>query len=432
MYTLTELRAIAEGANITDGFAEQMSLQEAFNQFILDEAFFGKKPVQKIQDAMDVIYEKVMAKPSIIIQNDPSRRELEKAFCDVFGFKSCSIYWANRPNLDRGPCTIPRAKFLHSGNITYKYGTNQKGFYDNKHELRVFINTDQILFTEGDMTSAEMTAILLHEVGHNFDYSIWALTNQWYMIFNAILNVILNPNNPRVYGRLTGTGLNVLLSELGGVYQALINIDDMLLNVIPPLGSIVRAVKKFGFNVVKALNAILSPVTMVIILPQYIVMTPFRYINNTFLRKGEAYADSFASSYGYSSELATALEKLNLYQTQSTNEDSFLAPFYDLALLQADLITTMTGGHGSTQQRIMRMVEKLDMDLEQSGLSASDKAAIREERAKLMKTYNNFLNADVGIRSDITSSFRTMIDNWYAGKNYMFIPTMDKENTYAK
>ena len=432
MYTLAELRAIAEGTNITDSFAEQMSLQEAFNQFILDEAFFGKKPVQKIQDVMDVIYEKVMDKPSIIIQNDSSRRELEKAFCDVFGFKSCSIYWANRPNLERGPCTIPRAKFLHSGNITYKYGTNQKGFYDNKHELRVFIHTDQILFTEAGMTSAEMTAFLLHEVGHNFDYSIWALIDQWYMIFDAILGVILNPNNPRVYNRLTRVGLSVLLSELGWVYQELITIDDMLLNVIPPLGSIVRAVKKFGFNVEKALNAIFSPVTMARILPQYIVMTPLRYINNTFLRKGEAYADSFASSYGYSSELATALEKLKLYRTQFTNDDSFLAPFYDLALLQTDLITTMTGGHGSTQQRIIRMVDKLDNDLKQSGLSTADRAAISEERARLMKTYNNFLNADAGVRSDITSSFRTMINNWYAGKNYMFIPTIGMDYTYAK
>lgn len=409
-----------------------MSLQEAFNQFILDEAYFGKKPIAKIQTAMDALYDKVMSKPNVIIQNDPTRRDLEKAFCEVFGFKSCSIYWANRPNLGRGPFTVPRAKFLHSGNISYKYGTNQKGFYDDKHELQVFITTDQNLFTEGGLTSAEMTAILLHEVGHNFDYSVWALTNQWYSIFSTIVDVILNPQNPKAYTQLANVSLSVVLSEFGGLYQALLNIDDTLLNVIPPLGVIVRAVQKFGFNVVKALNAILSPVTTALVLPQYIVMTPFRYINNTFLRKGEAYADSFAASYGYSAELGTALEKLSLYQTQSSNEDSFLAPFYDLALLQADIITTMTGGHGSTQQRMMRMVEKLEDDLEQSGLSTADKNAIKEERARLMKTYNNFLNADTGIRSDLTSSFRQMIDNWYAGKNYMFVPTLDKENTYAK
>ena len=49
-YTLSELRAIAEG---TSEFDHMMTMDEAASMYVLDEAFFGKKPVAKIQAAMD-------------------------------------------------------------------------------------------------------------------------------------------------------------------------------------------------------------------------------------------------------------------------------------------------------------------------------------------------------------------------------------------
>ena len=134
-----------------------------------------------------------------------------------------------------------------------------------------------------------------------------------------------------------------------------------------------------------------------------LAFTPFAYIRNLYMRKGEVYADSFAASYGYSAELVSGLEKLNVYMYQDKNaENTFLAPFYDLMMLEADIINTLSGGHGSTQQRSLRMVDKLDKDLEQSNLNAADKAAIKKEKERLLATYGKFMNCDEQVRGVLT------------------------------
>lgn len=437
-YTLSELRAIAEG---TSEFDHMMTMDEAASMYALDEAFFGKKPVAKIQAAMDKIYDAVMKDPNINLQSSPLSKNLEDAFCDVFGFKSCSIYWANREGLSNlagnigsnGPCTIPRAAFLHSGENSFVYGTHKNGFYDNEHTLKVYINTDQTLFTVGGMTSAEVTAILLHEVGHNFDYSLFTVMMQWYNVCNALLNVMMNPTNQRAISKAISVGSTVAIREFGGgVFQTLSNLDDIVMNTIPPIRTLLRMAGKIKFNLMKIINALFSLVKIPL-LPIYIVMSPLMYLKNIGTRKGEVYSDSFAASYGYSEELASALQKLDQYMYADKNANmTFLTPFYDLTLLQAEIIQTCSGGHGSTQQRTLRMIDKLNQDLRDSDLNAADRKAIQDELKRLTDTYDRYVNADEDTRKTMSNTFRKMVDNWYNGKNYMVIPNLLPDQQYAR
>lgn len=443
MYSLKELRLIAEGYSITEGVGEQMSLQEAFNQFILDESYFGKKPIAKIQTAMDIIFEKVSKNSNIDLRNDPSNKELQKAICEQFGFKQCSIYWSNKPYAtDAYTCVC--VKILHTPFITYNHGNNSNGFYDDNHELKVFIDIDQNMITAANMTSEEMVAILLHEIGHNFDYSLWSITGQWCGIFAVITRTVLQPTRKN-FKSATGLGLRIIGVELApGLYQDIRNIDNLIMNTIPPIGIFVRTVSHIGVNVYKLFGSIIKPVKSTIKtikkfknLPVELVMLPFNTLGNlikgTFNRRGEIYADSFAVSYGYGAELATALEKLTVFENQAEwGRDSFIAPFYDFTMLQSDIIDVFTGSGTDTQRRIVNMIGKMDQDLEQSGLSHADIDTIKEERARIVDAYEHYLNAEEGARAELTSSFRQMIDNWYAGKNYMFLPTLDRDNLYAK
>lgn len=417
-----------------------MTLEEAAMLFPLDEAYFGKKPVEKIQKAMDKVYAVVMANPQINLQNAPEARDLEKAFCDVFGVKSCSIYWSNQAGMGlgtKGPRTWPHVKMLHSEDAGLKYGTHSNGFYDKNHVMSMYISTDQTLFTEAGYTSAEMVAMLLHETGHNFDHSMWTLINDWMMICQNILDVITAQPGmviPKAVGAAVGTGIGFAIKEKGrGVIQTLSNIDDMIMNCIPPIGTIMRMVGRVGFNFMKVLLAIFSPVTATLMIPPMILMTPFTHLANLYKRKGEVSADSFAASYGYSSEMVTALEKAEAYMYQQKDaEDSFLTPFYDLAMVQADILNMLMGLHGNTQQRAKRMMDKLDKDLERSTLSAADKAEIKKEKERLMATYDKFMNCDNQVQGALTKIFREMVDSWYAGKNYMFVPILERNTTYAE
>lgn len=42
------------------------------------------------------------------------------------------------------------------------------------------------------------------------------------------------------------------------------------------------------------------------------------------------------------------------------------------------------------------------------------------------------MNCDEQVRGVLTKSFREMIDNWYAGKNYMFVPILERNLSYAE
>lgn len=436
--SIAQLRSVARGEQslesvklLEDCSGRIMTLEETASVFALNEAYFGRKPVEKIQKAMDKIYDLVIANPNVNLQNCPEEKALEKAFCDVFGVKSCSIYWSNTPGLGmgmKGPCTWPAARFLNTGDPGLAYGTNANGFYDKNHVMSLYINTNQTLFSEAGLTSAEMTGILLHEVGHNFDHSIWSIIGDFMKFFDIVIDAMTNPIN------IPKDAASILVAGLGRpVIHIISNADDMIINAIPPIGMIMRMVGRIGFNIMKVLGAILSPITTVVAVPMLLAFTPFAYIRNLYMRKGEVYADSFAASYGYSAELVSGLEKLNVYMYQDKNaENTFLAPFYDLMMLEADIINTLSGGHGSTQQRSLRMADKLDKDLEQSNLNAADKAAIKKEKERLLATYDKFMNCDEQVRGALTKSFREMIDNWYAGKNYMFVPILERNLSYAE
>ena len=224
-----ELRMLAETAN--NDF-NTMTLMEAAELIALDEAFFGKKPIAKIQGAMDIVYDKIYKNADIDLRNDPAAKELQKAVCEVFGFKSCSIYWSNKP-YNTTALTAPRVKFLHAPFITYDHGQNSSGFYDDKHELKVFIDIDQNLITQGHMTSEELVAVILHEIGHNFDYSLWGIADEWCRIFTIIIRTVLRPTKKNVRSA-AATGAHIIGVELApGLYQDIRNIDDIIMNAIP-------------------------------------------------------------------------------------------------------------------------------------------------------------------------------------------------------
>lgn len=159
--------------------------------------------------------------------------------------------------------------------------------------------------------------------------------------------------------------------------------------------------------------------------PLEIMATPFRLFSNTFLRKGEIYADSFAAAYGYGPEQVSALAKLDRFvATTSMDLGPITNVFNDLNLLQREIITTVYMGHGSTLQRALRMKDSLDASLSKSGLSQQDKDAIIKERDRMMKVYNDYISMGSSDQETLCRAYRSMIDSWYNGKSYI-IPPID-------
>lgn len=392
-------------------------------QYVMNETFVGKEPVRDIQKAMDKIREKYMANIRGKLNNTPEDRALEAAIKDLFGFRMVDVFWSDSASIRGGPCTVPNAVIFHNGPAkSYTYGKNQKGFYDKDHELHCVIHMNSSIFDKAGLTSEEAVAVLLHEIGHNFDYSPYSILNTWFEVFMIVINAL--KMNWKV---VINAASNYTFKELGpSVLVRMMNIDTVIADIVPPF----RYVSKFFNTIHGGLSAfgtaVLSPLIFLVAVPTQLINSPFRYILNFFTRKKERYADSFAAMYGYAAEQATALDKL-INDASGVDGVAYNIPvlksLYDLSRLNNEIIAAAMGDHESNQKRVMNMMDMMKEDLKDPNLSPALKKELRIRYDNCVKTYNDMLNLNNDQRDTLTAIFRRMMDNWYAGRNYLFIPS---------
>lgn len=412
---------------------------------IINEAYFGRKPVAKMQEALSDVCAAVREDPYVVLNGSNVARKLEKTICETFGFNSCSIYWSNRPGelfpLASGACTFVQSiGFKFDDNKAYAESRFKDGYYDHNHELDVIIVINQIYIVDGGLTDEEVMAVLLHEIGHNFDHTMWKIFGEWLRLAKRIRSIVklvmMGFYNDAINTAL-GTALGTLLgsTKIGreiAVY--IMNIDNVIMDVIPPLGYIARKIGrpitpiiKLFQNFKRISDDIRWYTSSASNLAIDLAFVPIEYISSTPTRKGEQYADRFAATYGYAKEQMSGLDKLQKYTIVQDGpfHNTILAPFYDLMLMRYDMLAAAYGDHGSNQQRAIWMMKKLDDDMKESGLTPAQKKIILKERDRLAEFYDDYVNEDVEVRNVFTQTFRKMMDSWYNGKPYILFPNLE-------
>ena len=431
-YTIGDLRLLLyEDANYTPP--------------IINEAYLGRAPVAKMQAALSEVCTTVRNDPYVNLNGTNVAKKLETAICDTFGFNSCSIYWSNRPGdmfpLASGACTIVQSVGFNFSEIDRFDDKNFKnGYYDTNHTLDVIIIFNSVYIADAGLTDEEVMAVLLHEIGHNFDHTLWRIFDDWFRVAKGVYHTV-RLAMLGAYASAVGAGLGTILgivlksSKTGReIATYATNIDNVIMDLIPPIGYIARCIGrpltpiiKLFRNVKGAVNKVRRLGTNTVDTVMSIALMPIRYITSTPTRKSEQYADRFAATYGYSAEQLSGLNKLVKYMVVQDGpfNDSLLAPFYDLLMLRYDILSALYGDHGNNQQRAIWMMTKLDNDLKESGLTAAQKKIILKERDRMTAFYDEYVNADVNVRNVFTQTFRKMMDSWYNGKPYILLPNLE-------
>ena len=161
----------------------------------MNEVYLGGSAVAGIQSVMDQIVQVLTDDPSTIMARNPLTKKLEDEVQKAFGFKKVVIEW-----LSTGGVTCLEVsmvvgnygteKFSHMKDPSFKQGNHSKGFYDKDHKGRVYIFMDTGLVTEYGCTSREMMALLLHEIGHSFDYTPARLISDIYNVATMIIGIV--------------------------------------------------------------------------------------------------------------------------------------------------------------------------------------------------------------------------------------------------
>lgn len=252
--------------------------------------------------------------------------------------------------------------------------------------LAMGVNVDVMLCVYLDLTAEELMAIILHEIGHNMDMSVFTLLSR----LPIDMQLLSTGNWAQIITNFVTFGLFDMLG-LGAVLSSVIkSIQVALAKYAPGLLHLSTLYWEIYMNIMTVMKIKNFKNIMNISPDRYVleIINP----NNLFGYASEKYADSFATSYGYGLALSTAFAKLEANGTNYTESTIKNIPglnwVYDLMSVNIGLIYAAVDPHPLTVTRIQSQLTKLKRDAKDPNLNPK----LRKELELQIKDQQNFID----------------------------------------
>lgn len=400
----------------------------------LDEAYYGRDKLYDVQKAADVVCATIRNNPDVSMTDHPANKKLCAELCKVFGFKGCVITWVN-PSLIGGH-TIPSCKIIDTkANRSISSGwTKSKGYYDIEHTMWVFIEMDQLYVSMMGVTGEECVAVILHEIGHNFDNSAWGIVGDLITLSDILIKLLMQTDFSEIGDTVTTAGSIVaILVAKNSVYgrymvNEITRIHDIFIELFPE--KVRHTIRQILYAAGGVMDFIyeLIPVKLIKNIRQYIriadplqvgIILGRKFIINFGTRKQEIFADSFATAYGYGPELSSFLHKMDIWGATSHIVTGPLGNIVDeWALLRRDVLeVVLYDDHGSTAQRTLANITSLNRSMNEAGLSPEEKKIINNEINRLIKMYSQVIKIDDSNRYVLAKGFREIVNTVFDNGN---------------
>ena len=387
------------------------------DNMVLNEAYFGKtKGVLKIEKALGALRRKYMGQYfSKDINLDPGIDDVCRAIEDAFGFGLVQFEVCIEAGINA--FTMPIGTSVDARGSKYMEVDTTNGYrYNKQANFAALLYITSGLFLNEAFTDAEITAIMLHEIGHNFTTSA--------IDYNGNLNVL---NNVLVglytFGVYTVASTNVvkrasinLNNYMAKTFRRLAEVYNSFKSVIGTWSYIIAEYLKFG----EFVNGITMPFsTMVTTIASNVWSITMRYalFPTRFLTgyDDERFADSFATMYGYGPEMQTALEKLHdrkysVYAMDKfISESPLIANYIDLFKLPVLFIIYAFDEHPELPARMKNACTQIEYDLKNHHYRPAMKARIKHD----LKVMQANLAKYEKINSDVTENPKAIKELYY-------------------
>ena len=394
------------------------------NNTVLNEAYFGKTPgVLKIEKALGALRKKYMEQyMSKDINLDPGIDDICRAIEDAFGF---GIVQFEVPlNAEVNAWTIPLGLSVDARGSKYIELDTTNGYrYNKQADFAAMIFITSGLFLNSKFTDGEITAIILHEIGHNFTTSA--------IDYNCNLNVLNNV----LIGLYTFGGYTIVLSNVSK--HTIIDVKNYMAKTFRRLTEILHAftsvlaslkyvLAEYG-RAVQLVNMCTLPIAgMAMWLARFVQqkVIGMAFFPTKFLTgyDDERFADSFATMYGYGPEIQSGLEKLDnrkysvFVVDKMINETPFIANYLDLIMLPFMFVIYAFDEHPELPARMKNSCTQLEYDLKNHHYRPKMKARIKHD----LKVMQANLAKYEKINTDITENpsavkqayYRWLLDNF--------------------
>lgn len=366
----------------------------------VQEAYFGKnKNILEIEKNLGIIQNKYKNTSFIggaglgIIEKSKEWLRIKELFEQEFGFHSVTFV------LDRGQfanaMTIPITHAIDTANADKYVQFTSKGMrYKPEARFCTFIIlTEQLLFNLG-ATPGEVTAILLHEVGHNFDSTVFRHIAPFVFaetVLEIVTQAFQNPGQLPVYmalvskhgRRVISKGMNEAMAEKWwsafDTMQWIFKLPSGLLTkLLYPILRVPMAVVGIAFSLI-------NPVALANIV--------FRLFSEY---SSETFADRVPSMYGYGPEMASALTKLEFMTigTESVlDKIPLIGHVYGLFFIAMAPLFKLFDPHPEYIARIKNVRKAIEADLKDPRIDKKTKEEIRNHLHKIDKVSDEALTA---------------------------------------
>ena len=381
----------------------------------INEAYYGKnKKLLDIEKQIGRARSKYIGdkRTASNFYNDKEIEKVGVMLSNYFGFDYVDFNLSN--SVTANAYTMPIGRGILSG-FTVNYQNFKNVLKRDKEGLHVKNGTDLAglslyvrvttgLWNNPDITNAEVLAIILHEIGHNFQSMNESSLHAYDMVLSTFLfitaitsgnltpigydgNVRANINKSAKYDSSLVSFVN-MASLIRGCGSVIMHNFSDLLKLIAPFSSTI------GSAIVNLLQKVKNN-------PLSILATPFN-------KGDEYYSDNFTNELGYGAELATALTKITVDRdataiSKFVQGSNCIRELQDILTLIAESIVSPISTHPKTGRRIGVMIKKLNSELNKSDMSPALKKEIKEQIKQLEEI------SEVMQKMDISNAQRSSI-----------------------
>lgn len=325
---------------------------------------------------------------------------------DIFNFKVCDFNLVNDPAPNA--FTIPCGYSFTANGDTLTAKVNKDGTYKYK-DLSTVIRVTSGMWTNPTFTDGEITAIIVHEVGHNFQHAVNSYIRfytQMMFFLKLFQNVVLimNPSS-------TANGIyNIIASDselranmnrwtksnsTGHIIGALSNIVGFIKLISYEVASLsVRMTLGIPAGLISLSNIVAAGASN----PIYILCA---MITSSVSKSQENLSDMWASDFGYGPELISALAKIDLdpeAAISTVERISKKLPLFDSICtafgLPLMIVSQLFANHPVNGKRAANIVAEMRKELNRSDVSPKMKKEIEAQIKEIEGVVEEYSKVD--------------------------------------
>jgi len=297
--------------------------------------------------------------------------------------------------------------------------SSKKDYYDYDHKYYCFVTLFTELF-DGTFSSAELMAIILHEIGHNFDTSVLAYVGD--CIAEPFILYMSGSGDGLKNWLLRSVIANSLVSRLMNYIKSPVNYILDAYPIVAFCGSYAAQLDMLSRKYLDVIHNVKSLLRIRDIIGNIKFMLAYTNplalaasgIKNLGDVQKEVFSDSFATYHGYGPALISGFNKMEIKMEVATSKSEFLNTFVWAGSAARTILNLISGeAHPETQTRARLVLDDMKRLSENKTLPPKVKAIVKKDYELTKKAYDNFVKVDPKTKRSVAARFNKELKEKY-------------------